>query len=482
MNTVFSPRRLLLIALAAVLTLLAGCGVAGIGGPSGPSVDPGAYAGTLWAQRPSIELSYDVAPDLSSVTGRETGTFTPDLRTCELVFRAWPNQPSMAKVGDSLTVTDTLVNGKPVTARTEPAGAPADAPPTLIRLPVDGCLNPGQSVHFELGFQVRLGRDADERVGYSPKTQTAWFGTAFPLLSWVRGIGWTQDPAVNMNGESVVSEDFQVRLAVTAPAELQVQGVGAPAGDVPGPRPGTTTHQFSADAVRDVAVGVGRYDVRTEDLGGLRLHLATPSSGVKSDPSAWVNQLRDSVTGLSALFGPFPYRDLWITITPGQSDGTEFPDAIQFGDTKSKDLASLVAHEVSHQWFYSLVGNNQNEHPWLDESLATLGEALVGGDGDYYRSYDVPNRVVGKMGEPMSYWAEHGGFDRYTAGVYNQGAATLLKARTEVGADAFDADLRSYVKANAHRVATPDDFARAFANQPPVLTALRAAGAISASG
>jgi hypothetical protein len=459
--------------LAGVL-LLAGC--AGTG-DTAPAADPGHYAGTLWAQRPVVNLSYDVSPDLTSATGRETGTFTPDAPTCELVFRAWPNEPTMAKAGDALTVTDTSVDGRPVTATTEADGAGDGAPPTLIRLPLNSCVNAGQPVKFDLGFSVTLGRDADERTGYSAKTRTAWLGTAFPLLSWVRGQGWTTDPAVNMNGESVVSEDFALSLSVTAPAGMAVQGAGSETGTTPGPRPGTTTHHYSAPALRDVTVAFGDYRVQTEDINGVRVHLATPASGSKADPSEWSNQLRHAITGLSAVFGPFPYSDLWVSITPGQGDGTEYPDALQFSDSKSKDLPSLVAHEVSHQWFYALVGNNQSRDPWLDESLATMGEALVGDDGDYYTSFDVPDKVAGKMGRPMTYWAKHGGFDRYTDGVYNQGAHVLLRARSQVGAPAFDSALRGYVTAEAHRVATPDDFARAFAGLPSVVTDLRSAGA-----
>jgi hypothetical protein len=52
----------------------------------------------------------------------------------------------------------------------------------------------------------------------------------------------------------------------------------------------------------------------------------------------------------------------------------------------------------------------------------------------------------------------------------------LLKARQEVGADRFEADLRSYLRANAHRVAHPDDLARGFAGEPHVPRLLRSAG------
>lgn len=92
-----------------------------------------------------------------------------------------------------------------------------------------------------------------------------------------------------------------------------------------------------------------------------------------------------------------------------------------------------VAHEVAHQWVYSLVGNNQAENPWLDESLATFGEG-IGADSDY-RNRDISRRVIGLLGQPMSYWADNDGFDRYTEGVYNQGAAVLLQARGQAGAD-----------------------------------------------
>jgi hypothetical protein len=279
-----------------------------------------------------------------------------------------------------------------------------------------------------------------------------------------------------MNGETAASEDFALgALSVTAPTDYRVMGTGVATGN----SAGTTTHRFTAPAVRDIAVAVGRYDILDRDVGGVRLHLATPQAGTKTTPQKWADEIGAAITSLTTVFGPFPYPELWVTITPGQSDGTEYPAALQFGDVKRRELPALVAHEVSHQWFYSLVGNNQAEHPWLDESLATLGESLAGGDGNDYQYSDIRRRVAGLMGRPMAYWPDNGGFDRYTEGVYDQGAAVLLQARRQIGAERFDAALRSYIVANAHRIATPADFAHAFADQPLVLDLLVRAGALS---
>ncbi|MGH3934749.1 MAG: M1 family aminopeptidase [Pseudonocardiaceae bacterium] len=463
----------MLASIAIVAGVLASCTGAA------PLADPASYDAGLWPQRPVIELSFDVAPDLRTVTGRESVVFTPDMRACELVFRAWPNNPTMSKAGSSLTVTDTSVDGRPVTSQVSAAGAPSGVPGTLIEVPLAECLDPGESVRVDLGFRLVLGADADERVGYSPDTQTAWFGSGFPLLAWVRGSGWARDPAVPMNGETATSEDFMLAsLSVTAPADYQVIGTGVAAGKTAGGASGTTTHRFTAAAVRDVSVAVGRYDVLDRDVGGVRLHLATPQTGTNVDPQDWADEIDAAITSLTALFGPFPYPELWVAITPGQSDGTEFPAALQFGDVRRSRVRSLVVHEVSHQWVYSLVGNNQAENPWLDEALATFSEGIASGDDNDYRPSDISRRVVGLMGQPMSYWADNGEFGRYTEGVYNQGAALLLQARRQAGADRFDTALRSYIMANAHRVATPADFAHAFAETPQVLDLLGKAGAL----
>ncbi len=72
-----------------------------------------------------------------------------------------------------------------------------------------------------------------------------------------------------------------------------------------------------------------------------------------------------------------------------------------------------VVHEAAHEWFYSLVGNDQVKDPWLDESLAqyaTLryyaeqyGEAGASGIREsFYGRWDScragghPDRIAGR--------------------------------------------------------------------------------------
>jgi aminopeptidase N len=76
----------------------------------------------------------------------------------------------------------------------------------------------------------------------------------------------------------------------------------------------------------------------------------------------------------------------------------------------------------------------------------------------------------------MTYWESRKSV--YFRSVYTQGAAALLRARSRTGAARFDAAIRCYVNANAHRVATPADLARALGALPAALAELRSVGAL----
>ena len=462
---------------AAVVGLLAAVLLTGCTAVAGPTAPAEPERADPWEARPVVDLAYDVSDDLTSVQGRESLTFTPDAPVCELVLRMWPNKPTTAESGSGMSLTSAVVDGVATQPVVQAAGAPDTHDGTLVELPLQRCRQPGEAIRAELEFVLALGEDAPERMGYSSSADVAWFATAFPLLSWVRGEGWARDEAVDLGGETVVSEDFRLaQLTVTAPSRYRVLATGTPGGT--SGQAGRTTHRFTAEAVRDVAVAVGDYDVTAFQAAGVDVALGTPASGTRVPPDVWASEIESMLTALQELLGPYPYPELSVAIAPPQSDGIEFPAALQFGDVDRRGLHSLIAHELAHQWFYALVGNNQARDPWIDEAFATYAQAVVAGQRDVYRLDELPRRRRGNLGAPMSYWAEQGGFGRYEQGVYSQGAALLLEARDRVGADRFDRALRGYIAANAHRVAQPADVEAAFAELPEVVELLGRHGAL----
>ena len=429
--------------------------------------------------RPVVRLCFDVPADRRVVRGTETVTFAPDRRTCNVVFRAWPNKPETALSGNRLDITAVAVRGRLVKPKVEAAGAPPGSPGTLVRVPVGGCLRPGQRVTIDLAFTVTLGADSEERVGYSSEDRTAWVATAYPLLAWERGRGWATDPAVDLFGETVTSEDFRLeQLEIVAPRGEDVLGTGQAMGTRPiaGNR---VVHRFAAEAVRDVSFTVGSLDVVERTAEGVRIHVGAPSIGSRQSAADWADATAASVVKLSAYLGPFPYDDLWVTVAPDIPSGIELPGAIQFGDVNLLTYPELVPHEVAHMWFYGLVGNNQARDPWLDESFAEYAEVLVSGTAAAEMRFATPPRVRNRVGQTMQWYARLDRPELYGAGVYRQGGAMLHRARRAVGPARFDQLLRDYIDTNAHRIVTDDDLVRAFASAPRMLEILRRYGALS---
>ncbi|MDQ6874808.1 MAG: peptidase M1, partial [Actinomycetota bacterium] len=429
------------------------------GGPSPNNSGQAASCPATYAapdpHRPVIRLRFDLAADRRSVSGTESVRFTPDLPVTEMVFRLWPNGAS-APAGTRLTVTRAAVaRGGAFVARPGSQG-------TLLAIPLGRTAPAGAVITADLAFTLELPPPAFERWGSNGTT--AWWASGHPLLAWERGRGWQRQPAVRFPSEAASSEAANTDLTVTAPAGDTVLMTGLTGPPQPLPA-GRALWHAAAPTARDVSVAVGKFATRTATVAGSRITVGVSSDTV-ADVDGLMVETRRAVTALKPLFGPFPYPSLTVVALPSLSTGgIEYPGAIQVGPG---GWHVVLPHEVAHQYFYGMVGDNQARDPWLDEAFATYSEALVNHDESHYLpALDLPSPV----GAPMEAW---GSDDKsYYATVYGKGAAALLTARSRAGGARFDAALRCYVAANAWKVARPDDLARALAGLPRALVVLR---------
>ena len=417
-----------------------------------PSATPAADCGEYAAPDPRRPVvTADVTVDRRDVTGTEHVVFTPDLPVTELVVRLWGAAPRPTASGGATALSEARVNGRAVAVRREA--------PTLVRLPYRG--EAGRAVTIDLAFTLRLPVGADDRFGN--RGTTSWFASGLPLLAWERGRGWAAEPATSAFAEASTSEAFLLaRLTVHHAAGLAVLSTGSVARETP------TVTATTADAVRDVSVTVGRF--RTVDLEGPVPVRVGAAPQVPDDPAVVGREVVRAMRAHVARFGPFPYPRLVVAVLPDIGGGIEYPGAIQLGTRQDRD--ATVSHEIAHQWFYGLVGDDQARDPWLDEAFATYAEALDHGTARGYLTTEIPADGRGRTGAPMTYWE---GRRSYYRSVYVQGAAALLRARS-AAPQAFDAQMRCYVARNAQRIATPSDVQRSV---PLAVAQLRAVGALS---
>jgi hypothetical protein len=379
-----------------------------------------------WRDRPRYELKLDVSPDLEHVQGDETVSFTPNLPTDRLVFRLWPNGPSQLRAGSRLDVRDEMLDGRRAVVRT----------PNPTTLEIATHLRSGQTVTAHLLWTLRLPSSSRDRIA---KFRTGIrLGSFFPLLAWDGRRGWVTDPPTRVLAETSTSPTADFDMRVTVPSRMQALVTGT-----------RVAHDhWHADAVRDVAVAVGRF--RTATTVVLVRHPVTVDVGVvgpQPSPRVVMQMAIRALRHYVETYGPYPWRTFTLVANPDLvNEGIEYPTLVFVGPGSIETI--VVDHETAHQWFYSLVGNDQAKDPWLDEALATWAqERLDGIDGEGY--YGSANHV----GAPMTFWTGKG--RSYYREVYGGGPEALrsLQAPAKV-----DCALRLYVARDAYRIAQPADF------------------------
>jgi aminopeptidase N len=130
--------------------------------------------------------------------------------------------------------------------------------------------------------------------------------------------------------------------------------------------------------------------------------------------------------------------------------------------------STAIAHELAHQWFYSIVGDDQYREPWLDESFAEFSAARL-------PPRQVPNRLRGcKLpdGSKVPLDASmatmtRGGPGRYVRTVYLGGACFLRAVQRELGRAKFDAFMRGLVAAHRDGIDTTAEFVAALRAAAP---------------
>jgi aminopeptidase N len=130
---------------------------------------------------------------------------------------------------------------------------------------------------------------------------------------------------------------------------------------------------------------------------------------------------------------------------------------------------AAFAHEVAHQWFYGIVGNDQYRSPWLDESFASWSEGqMVPG---YYRC-DAANplgRYRGWLGRGLGFWQRHPG--SYVDVVYERGACALTALERMLGRERFLALIQTEVSRYRYGVIDPSGFDALLAAADPAVAA-----------
>ena len=292
-----------------------------------------------------------------------------------------------------------------------------------------------------LGYQVNL---------------TDWYPFVVPYNGdWVLHDPWafgehlaydSADYEVNMK----VTEDG-ITVAASAPAEANGEWTRYRLN-------GARTFVFSAsDRFLVSESAVGSVVIRTYYF-----------SGHEGAGEGMLNAAVQAVGLFEAKFAPYPYDSLSVVETEspdGQEyDGLSFLSADfydQYGGSSRSNMVSIGVHEIAHNWWFGLVGNDQALEPWLDEAMAVYSERI-------FYEFTNPNYIDWWWNFRVNYfnpsgWVDTsiydgGTFRDYTNAVYLTGAYFLEDVRTRMGDQDFYSFLKDYAARFSYDTATGSDF------------------------
>jgi hypothetical protein len=160
---------------------------------------------------------------------------------------------------------------------------------------------------------------------------------------------------------------------------------------------------------------------------------------------------KTSLVKLSQRYGPYPWRTYTLVVAPDLVNvGIEYPTVVFVGP--GNFITTVVRHETAHQWFYSLVGNDQERDPWLDEALATWSQSRLAGRLPGAGAVRSDESAMRHVGAPISFFT-HRQAD-YFREIYGGG----LDALASLGSPSrVDCALRLYVARNGYGIAQPRD-------------------------
>ena len=408
---------------------------------------------------------YTIAATLDArartLSGRQRLEYTnrDSVALSEIYFHLYPN---LRDFGGKLAVSNVAVNGQ----RAETAAPRAD----LLRVRLAEPLQPSATLTITLDFAARAPEKASRtRYGaFNKENGVLALASAYPLVAVVRGGVWDIG-ALNGVGDFVNAETSLYDVSLSGPPDWRLVTTGvAVAYQADQSR---QQARFVSGPQREFTVAAVQLEQASAEVDGTRV-TSYFRSGSSAGGKAALQAAVQSLQVFNQRYGRYPLAELdVIEIDARQFLGVEYPGLVMIEHalyTRPQDLEITVAHEVAHQWWYSLVGNDVQRASWLDEALASYsqiiyqeairGPAAAERELEGFRQRYRQNLAAGRdapVEQPNSSFRGN-----YVALVYGKAVLFYQALRVNLGAQQFDRFLHEYYAQHRYGYVRGEDVVR----------------------
>lgn len=385
-----------------------------------------------------------------------------------LYFRLYPNLPAY---NGTSTVDRVIVDN-------EWAVTSLEYEDSALRVDLAAPLPPGGVADVTLWFTATL--PTSVFAGTAGSGLYGFQGNVYDLAGFYPTIPVYDDEGWNLEitatfGDSPFTDSSFYQVELTLPSAQEAVTAGAVVERM-GNGDGTDTWRAVAGPVRSFyAAASDAFTFISEEVEGTTVR-SWHQPGGESGAQTALFYTRGPLSVFNRFFGEYPFNELDVVAMPTTGFGMEYAGVLNLAQSFYGEgggaYAIATPHEVAHLWFFDLVGNDQPDEPWLDESLANYAVYL------YYEDAAWPEMQAAMMNNIFLYRynaAQNLGIDRPVAGpvssydasnyinmVYSKGALFFHAVRERIGDEAFFAALLDYAQTHRYAVAYPGDLLAAF--------------------
>ena len=317
----------------------------------------------------------------------------------------------------------------------------------ILQIKLDKLLKAGEVIKIDLKYNVKL-PNCLGRFGYGDNTVnvTNWF----PIACVYDDKGWNLKSYETV-GDPFYSDTSNFKVKLLAPSKYKL----ATTGNIAEIKTDNEKTQYTIEGkmVRDFAFILSeKFIVNKTNYKGITITTYNLNEDMSKES---MDVAKSSIEIFSKLFGDYPYDTYSVVSSDFFIGGMEYPmlsmiDESLYNSENKFLLEYVIAHETAHQWWYSVIGNDEISEPWLDEAITEYSTILYFEEkygketGDkLIKTMEVQTRDF-KTNDIFKATTDYKNSSEYSLSVYTKGAVLFNEIRKEVGDEMFFNTLREY--------------------------------------
>ncbi len=243
---------------------------------------------------------------------------------------------------------------------------------------------------------------------------------------------------------------------------------------------GVVCDKYSALAVRDFALCLSsNFAVAEESTNETMVRVFADKEDAKIE---FYKEVSIKALNLfNKIYGQYPYSKLDVVFTNFLHGGMEYPNIVYIANNieDENSIIKVIVHEIAHQWWYGVIGNNEIKDAWIDESMAEYSTLLffenypeygitreqMVGDAiqDYLLYIDVASSVNLPINKSMKLALnEYSSEYEYVYMVYVKGLIFIDELRKSLGDDVFFKGVANLYENNMFDIVNKEIFIKEF--------------------